>query len=141
MKPFYQIFDEINDAPTRAKKKEVIGKNHSTTLAKIFELAYHPGYQWKVKEMPHDYQFPQDIAEGITHANLNTELRRLYLFQQGNPTAEQLKPQRQKELLLQLLESLEPREAEVIMGIFNKDLGVNGLDYEFVKECYPNLLP
>jgi hypothetical protein len=40
-----------------------------------------------------------------------------------------------------MLESMERREAEVIMGIFKKDLGVRGLDYKFVKEAFPNLLP
>ena len=45
------------------------------------------------------------------------------------------------ELLTQILESIEPREAEVILGIFQKDLGVKGLDYKFVKEAFPDLIP
>ena len=49
--------------------------------------------------------------------------------------------QKRNELLLQILESLEPRDAEVIIGIFQKDQGVKGLDYKFVKEAFPNLLP
>jgi predicted Zn-dependent protease len=63
------------------------------------------------------------------------------MFREGDPTAESLTPRRREELLLQLLESIEPREAEVILGIFQKDLGVKGLDYKFVKEAFPNLLP
>jgi hypothetical protein len=39
------------------------------------------------------------------------------------------------------MESLEPREIEVVIGIFKKDLGVKGLTYKFVKEAFPNLLP
>ena len=63
------------------------------------------------------------------------------MFQEGNPTAETLTPRRRNELLIQMLESIEPREAEVIFGILCKDLGVKGLDYKFVKEAFPNLLP
>jgi hypothetical protein len=63
------------------------------------------------------------------------------MFQKGNPTAEGLTPRKRNELLLQLLESLEPREAEVVMGIFKKDQGVPGLSYDFVKEAFPNMLP
>jgi DNA-directed RNA polymerase sigma subunit (sigma70/sigma32) len=62
------------------------------------------------------------------------------LFQKGHPTAEKLNSQKQKELLNQLLESLEPRETEVIMGIFNKDLGVRGLTVKFVRDYIPSLL-
>ena len=77
----------------------------------------------------------------MSECQLNTELRKLYMFQCGNPTAENLSPRKQKELLIQLLESLEPREAEVVMGIFKKDQGVDGLTYEFVKEAFPEMLP
>jgi hypothetical protein len=39
------------------------------------------------------------------------------------------------------LESIEPREAEVVVGIFQKNQGVKGLTYKFVKEAFPKLLP
>jgi hypothetical protein len=29
----------------------------------------------------------------------------------------------------------------VVIGIMAKDLGVKGLTYAFVKECFPNMLP
>jgi hypothetical protein len=68
-------------------------------------------------------------------------MRKLYLFREGDATAEKLTPRKQQELLYQLLNSLEPREAEIIMGILQKDQGVKGLDYKFVKEAFPQMLP
>jgi hypothetical protein len=65
----------------------------------------------------------------------------MYVFSVGNETAEKLTPKRREELLSQILDSIEPREAEIILGIFQKDLGVKGLDYKFVKEAFPSLLP
>jgi len=65
----------------------------------------------------------------------------MYVFSEGNSTAEKLTPKRREELLSQILDSIEPREAEIILGIFQKDLGIKGLDYKFVKEAFPNLLP
>jgi DNA-directed RNA polymerase sigma subunit (sigma70/sigma32) len=59
----------------------------------------------------------------------------------GDHTAEQLTDKRRTELLFQILNSIEPREAEIIMGIFVKDQGVKGLTYKFVKEAFPNMLP
>ena len=90
--------------------------------------------------MPHNYKIP-DTKPGISICQLGTEMRRLYLFQKGNATAENLSARKQNELLIQLLESLEPREAEVVMGIFKKDQGVKGLTYNFVKEAFPQMLP
>ena len=81
------------------------------------------------------------MLPGITYDSLSAQLRRLYMFREGDPTAESLTEKRRTEILLQLLEALEPREAEVILGIFQKDLGVKGLDYKFVKEAFPDLIP
>jgi len=140
MRNLYEIFDEFEQAGSKKERMKVIERNLSPTLVKVFELAFHPHYQWFVSEMPEEYKIP-DTLPGISRAQLSTEIRKLYLFKKGDGTAERLTPSKRKELLLQLLESLEPREAEVVMGIFNKDLGVRGLDYKFVKEAFPNLLP
>ena len=120
---------------------DVIQKNLSTTLVKVLEMAYHPQIQWKVKELPHNYRLPTDTLPGITYDSLDSQLRRMYMFNVGNETAEKLTSKRQEELLSQILDSIEPREAEIILGIFQKDLGVKGLDYKFVKEAFPNMLP
>ena len=91
--------------------------------------------------MPEGYKVPSDMLPGLSGTQLSTELRKLYLFQKGHPSAEALSEDKRTQLLLQLLEALEPREAEVIIGIFNKDQGVKGLDYKFVKEAFPQMLP
>jgi hypothetical protein len=139
MKNIHEIFDEFELANSDKKRIEVLRTNHSETLLEVLKLAFHPDYQWLVTEMPDTYKVP-DTLPGVSHARLSTELRRLYLFQKGHPTAEKLHPQKRKELLTQLLESLEPRETEVIMGIFNKDLGVRGLTVKFVRDYIPSLL-
>jgi len=141
MKQIYEIFDEFEAAKNKKERMVVIQNNLSATLVKILELTFHPAYKWKVKELPENYKVPSDMLPGITYDNMNSQLRRLYLFLEGNPTAEQLTEQRRNELLIQMLESIEPREAEVILGILQKDQNVKGLDYKFVKEAFPNLLP
>ena len=141
MKNIYEVFDEFEEAKNKKERMDVIGRNLSPTLVKILELAYHPQYQWKVKELPENYKIPNDILPGITYDSLNAQLRKLYMFRIGDETAEKLTERKRTELLTQMLESIEPREAEIILGIFQKDLGVKGLDYKFVKEAFPDLIP
>jgi hypothetical protein len=90
--------------------------------------------------MPDNYKIP-DTPPGLSRCQLSTEIRKLYLFQDGHPSSETLSQRKRDELFIQLIESLEPREAEVVIGIFQKDQGVKGLDYKFVKEAFPELLP
>jgi len=141
MKQIYEVFDEFEQAKNKKERMAIIEKNLSPTLVKILELTFHPKYQWKVKELPENYKVPTDMLPGITYDNMNSQLRRLYMFLEGDGTAEQLTETRRNQLLVQMLESIEPREAEIILGIFQKDQQVKGLDYKFVKEAFPQLLP
>jgi hypothetical protein len=141
MKNIFEVLDEIEEAKTKKDKMEAIRKNLSKTLVQVFELTYHPAFEWLITEMPENYKIPTDTLPGISRVQLSTEIRKMYMFRKGDEIAEKLGPQKRNELLLQLLEGLEPREAEVIIGIFKKDLGVNGLDYKFIKEAFPALLP
>ena len=119
----------------------VISNNLSKTLVDVLQLTYKPAYEWWVTEMPENYKIPTANLPGLSTTQLSTEIRKLYLFRKGDGTADKLTPRKRNELLIQFLESLEPREAEVVIGIFNKDQGVRGLDYKFVKEAFPDLLP
>lgn len=142
MKNIYEVFDEFEEAKNKKERMLVIERNLSKTLVQVLELAFHPSHQWLIADMPEDYRI--DVGNklpGLASCNLSTEIRKMYLFQKGDASAENLSTEKRKQLLLQLLESIEPREAEVVMGILKKDLGVKGLDYKFVKEAFPNLLP
>jgi hypothetical protein len=141
MKNIYEILDEFELANSKSERMQVIEKNLSKTFVDVLQLTYHPNFQWLITEMPEDYKIPSDQMPGLTRTQMSSELRKLYLFEKGNPAAERLTPRKRTEILIQILEGLEPREAEVIIGIFNKDLGVKGLDYKFIKEAFPTLLP
>lgn len=139
-KNIYEIFDEFESASNEQEKVLVIQNNLNQTLINVLKLTFHPEYEWLIEEFPAEYKVP-DTLPGISTCQLSTELRKLYLFRKGDTAGESLTPRKRKELLLQLLESLEPREAEVIIGIFKKDQGVKGLTYEFVSQCFPDMLP
>jgi hypothetical protein len=138
----YDVFDDFEQANNKKERMLVIEKNLSKTLVQVLELTFHPAYQWHITGIPDDYIFPeQNKIPGMSPVQLSTELRKMYMFRKGDATAEALPLRKRKELLIQLLESLEPREAEVVLGIFQKDQHVEGLTYEFVKEAFPNMLP
>lgn len=141
MKNIYEIFDDIEIADSDKERMQIIEKNLSKALHDVLLLTFHPDYQFLVTEMPENYTPNWENKNGFSRCQLSTELRKLYMFRKGDATAETLTPRRRNELLVQLLDSLEPREAEVVMGIFQKDQHVNGLTYKFVKKAFPNMLP
>jgi hypothetical protein len=139
MKNMYEIFDEFELANTKEERFLVLKRNMSQALYDIILMTFHPKYEWLVTELPNNYKLP-DLLPGSAFSSIPQQLRKFYMFRKGDPTAEKLTDQRREELLLQILESLEFREAEVVIGIFAKDLGVKGLDRKFVEEVFPNML-
>ena len=140
MKNIYEVFDEFELLSTREERIDYLRHNINKTLSEVLIYTFHPDYQWNITDVPHNYIPSQDTLEGISLCQLSTELRKLYMFKKGDPTAEKLTERRKNELLIILLESLEPREAEVVMGILRKDQGVEGLTIDLIKEALPNLL-
>jgi hypothetical protein len=140
MKNIYEVFDEFESAKTKQQRMDVIGRNLSKVLTEVLQLGFHPQPKWYIDEIPEGYVI-KDVPAGMSYAKLTTEMRKLYMFQKGNEIADKLTVKKREQLLVELLQNLEPREAEVIMGIFRKDFGVKGLDYKFVKEAFPALLP
>jgi hypothetical protein len=140
MKNIFEVFDEFELAKNKKDRMDVIGRNLSKVLTEVLLLAFHPRYEWYTKEVPEGYVI-KNVPAGMGYAQLSTELRKMYMFQKGNETADKLTDKKREQLLVEYLQNLEPREAEVVIGIFNKNLGVKGLDYKFVKEAFPNLIP
>jgi hypothetical protein len=138
-KNVYEVFDEFAKAESKQDKINVLANNWTPTLKLVLQLAYRPEMQWKFKDYPDRYKKP-DTKPGISYASLDTELKRLYMFRVGNETAEKLTTKRAEEILMVLLESLEPREADIVIGIFKKDLGVKGLTLKFIRENIPDVL-
>jgi hypothetical protein len=138
-KNVYEVFDEFAKVNSKQDKINVLANNWTPTLKLVLQLAYRPEMEWKFKDYPERYKKP-DTKPGISYASLDTELKRLYMFRVGNETAEKLTTKRAEEILMVLLESLEPREADVVIGIFKKDLGVKGLTYKFIHDNIPGVL-
>jgi hypothetical protein len=138
-KNVYEVFDEFAKVNSKQDKINVLANNWTPTLKLVLQLAYRPEMEWKFKDYPERYKKP-DTKPGISYASLDTELKRLYMFRVGNETAEKLTTKRAEEILMVLLESLEPREADIVIGIFKKDLGVKGLTYKFIHDNIPGVL-
>lgn len=140
IKNVHEILDEFTLAVTKEQKKEVLQQNNLYHFKEVLKYTFNPKYQFYVEDkFPTDYIEP-DTAIGIRYAGIESEIRRTYLFVKGDPTADTLTEEKRKILLLQLLESFEPKEAQVFFNMLNKDLKVKGLTEALVREVYPELL-
>lgn len=140
-KYMYEILDQINSTDSKNEKKRIMLENSTAWFKQFLVYAFDPRYQFYVNKFPKEYQEPDDMAPGISYSDIQSELKRAYLFMKGNATADSLTEEKRNILLIQMLESFEVKEAQVFVNMLNKDLKTRGLTYNLVTEVFPGLLP
>ena len=136
----HEILEKFEKATTKEEQVAVLVNNQFQHFKEVLYYTFNPKYEFFVEDtFPEDYIKP-DTFPGLRIAGIESEIRKVYLFIKGNPTAESLTPQKRHNLLLQLLESFEPKEAQIWYNMMRKDLQVEGLTKELVEEVFPELM-
>lgn len=139
-KNIYEIFDEFKEAKNKAERIDILKKNDSPTLRNVLIGTFHPGIKYTIKKIP-EYKI-EPIPPGMAYSNMTDALNRIYLFVENNPrTPAALTEKRKEEILIQILESLEEKEAQVFIGILKREQNIPYLTSGLIDEVFPGILP
>jgi hypothetical protein len=139
MKNIYEIFEEFEKAPTKQDKINILRRNSNYALKSVLKGSFDPNVTFSIDKVP--YYKPSDAPPGLGYTSIHQELGRVYLFEANNPrVAPTLTDKRKEQLLIQILEALEKKEAEVFMNMILKKQKVKGLNADIVKEAFPDLI-
>ena len=139
-KNIYEVFNEFKMAPSRDTRIGVLQSNDSWALRNVLMGAMHPDIKFAIKKTPNYNKVA--VPAGMSYNHMTDALSKIYLFMENNPrTPPALTDKRREELLLQLLESLEPQEADIYIAMMLKDLKVPYLTPKIVNEAFKGLLP
>lgn len=106
-----EILKELNDDP-----KKVANYKDNVALKILFGFTYRPEGKMLLPEG--DPPFKKDAAPiGMSPTNLLTEIKKLYVFVRND-----IKTVRREQLFIQLLESIHPDEAKVLLAVKDQDL-------------------
>ena len=134
-----EIIDEFEKAKTRKAKKEILEKFQDIEVFRhLLRGTFDPKVQWTITEEP-DYVKDVETPEGAEPNTLYQEIPNCSIFVKGHLASAKLKPERAKQLLIQIMESLHPAEAELYMQMLIKKSKVKGLTSKLVLEVFPNL--
>jgi len=103
----------------------------------IVQGALHPGVEWLLPKGRIDYT--PASRDGDLDSKLYREYRKLYIFCKGG--VDNLDQRKRENLFKQLLESVHPDDAELLLAVKDKYLPYPGIDYELFQEAYPGILP
>ncbi len=130
-----EILENAGKLETPAEKIMYLRKNYNEPLTTVLRYAYHPDLKFLLPDTDPPYA-PLSTNEG--HGMLYHEARKLYLFVEGgNPN---LKQSKREVLFVQLLESVDPQDAVLLLSVKNKRLPYD-IGYDIVEEAFPGLIP
>jgi hypothetical protein len=110
-------------------------QNQSTVLHMILRGAFDPTIKWALPEGVPPYK-PNDLVD--QQHRLFTEARKLYLFVEGgSPNLKQL---RRETLYVELLETVDPEDAKLLLKIKDKTLPYPGVTLDIVNQAFPGLI-
>ena len=134
-KSLYEQLSVISELKTTKEKVEAIVTHPRVAAFKaIFGLAYDQNIKWLLPEGEPPFR-PTDVLDA--EGRLLSELRRLYLFVEGgNPD---LTKTRREFLFIQLLESVHPEDAKLLIAMKDRKLPFKGLTKKVAQQAFPDL--
>lgn len=138
IKNIHEVFEEIEAAPNKDVAKTILMYNMTAGLRGVLRANFHPGIKFVIDEIPSYKENDAPIGLGIT--SIHKEINRVYIFEQNNPRVDpNLTLERKKQILVQILEALEAKEAKVFADMIMKRIKVKHLNKKMIEEVFPEM--
>jgi hypothetical protein len=135
-----EILRAVSQQKTKQGKLELL--QHSETMspeiASYLRHVFDPNLKFLIPEGEIKYTPNKNVNQEEGKGAFFHHIRRLYLFLEGCPT--QLTPEHRMKLFVNMLESIDPLDAEAVVAMKDKKLPY-GIPKKLIEEAYPNFLP
>ena len=132
---FSEILDKLGKIKSKKDKVSHLKEYNSDSLRMVIKASFDPKIKWSLPEVEVPFR-ANDAPEGTEHSVLSYEARKLWHYiEGGDPTLSQNK---RETMFVQLLESLHPDEADILVAAKDKVLHqkYKGLSKNVVMEAF-----
>jgi hypothetical protein len=131
-KSIYNIFKTISESGSEQDVIESLRLYGSPVIRTMLKYAFDPNIKWLLPEGPPPYKPCEYLDQ---EGRLLSEIRKLYLFiEGGNPNLNTVK---REMLFIQLLESIDKEDAELMCHIKDKKLPFKNITQKVAKKAFP----
>lgn len=136
---FYEIFDLVEEAEHFQDRVKILQHYNSTQLRQFLRLQFDPDIEFVEIEEPISYRIFE--SSQIRGRAIREEIDSLAMFlrYRGNDLVE-MTPEKRKKVFIQLLESLDAREVELLMKVKSKSLETEKLTRDLIDAAFPGML-
>ncbi len=133
----FEILEKVSAAKSRADKINLLKKyNDNWALKDILRGTFDDAVQWLLPTGPVPYEpapFDSHPSEWSQHN------KKLANFVKGGP-GQQMNTIKREKMFLDILETIHPRDAELLVGMINKKMPIKGITKKLTQEAFPNLI-
>jgi len=130
-----EFLEKVGKLRKTQEKIDALKANDSFVLRVILQGAFDPTVKWMLPEGEPPYK-PNDLTDQ-EHVLIN-EARKILYFVEG---FYDLPTTKREMMFIELLETVAPKDAELLCSIKEKKLPFNGITLFHVKEAFPGLIP
>lgn len=132
-----EILEKASKKRTKAEKVKFLQDNYTPSLGEVIQFALHPNVKILLPEGDAPYK-PSEMADenmGVLYNLVNR--KQLHYFVEGGPPVTKNK---REGMFIQMLESIHPKDAELLVAAKDKKLPYKGLSKEVITEAFPGIL-
>lgn len=133
----YEILEKVSKAKTKQERVEILKTHECMPLRDVLRGTFDNTIQWNLPGgvPPYTPNKPES-----TPSTLHRQHRNFKYFVKGLRESENLNKIRREQKFIELLESVHPQDAELLLSMINKKQPVKGLTKKLVQEVFPNLI-
>lgn len=137
-KLYSEIIEEFEKAETKQQRVAILRKYDHPRFRTFLQAAFNPNIEFDV---PIPNYRPAVEPAGMNFAYLDAEMSKMYRFVKNHPARPKgLTADKQRQLLLVVLESLHKDEAALLVKVMQKKLEVKFLTPNLINEALPGTL-
>lgn len=142
-KMIHEVLDAVKNTTEKNEKINILRSNNTQALREVLRYCFLSHLKFFTNQIP-KYKI-DNAPEGLSFNSLFNESRRFYILTEESVefaiSGKKTNPIRKNQILIQILENIHPKEAEVlshmIVGDFSKHYGITK---KLVEEALPNIL-
>ena len=133
-----QILKEISEIKGRKAKVEALQEQgNNSALKAVLQAAFDERIIFELPEGTPPYNVPEDMMDNT--AGLYQGYKKFYIFTKNQKSA-QIKQMQRENVFIQLLESLPPEEAELVLAMKDKKIPYKGITKKLAQEAFPDFI-
>ena len=130
-----EILKRCSEYKKKEERVEALRVNCNESCKIVLQYMFHPDVKFALPDGKPPFKYSQFDEQNMLHS----EARRLYLFLEGvNPD---MKPLKRETLFLEILQSVTPDDADLLVAMKDKKSPYKGLTYDVAVAAFPELFP